>query len=123
MASFNNCPPYQYLNPNFGISAAFGRVIARLARYLPMMPDSKGQPWGPPDPTRELVDRRRPGRHDYENERLLRLLRNPSADPNPDSIEPAPDTPNDEPERFSLRAAVFAMVVFWGVAALVALML
>jgi hypothetical protein len=88
-----------------------------------MMPGSKRRPWGPPDPTRELGDRRRPGRHDYENERLLRLLRNPSADPDPDPIEPAPDIRNDEQERFSLRATVFAMVVFWGVAALVALML
>jgi hypothetical protein len=87
------------------------------------MPGSKGQPWGPPDPTRELRDRRRPGRHDYENERLLRLLRNPSADPDPDSIEPAADTPNVEPERFSLRAAVLAMAVFWGVTALVIVML
>jgi hypothetical protein len=87
------------------------------------MPGSKGQPWGPPYPTRELRDRRRPGRHDYENERLLRLLRNPSADPDPGSIEPAPDIPNVEPERFSLRATVLAAVVFWSTAALVAILL
>jgi hypothetical protein len=87
------------------------------------MPGSKGQPWGPPDPIHELSDRRRPGRHDYENERLLRLLRNPSADPAPDSIQPAPDVSNAEPERFSLRGTILAVAAFWGVVALVAALL
>jgi hypothetical protein len=87
------------------------------------MPGSKAQPWGPPDPTRELGDRRRPGRHDYDNERLLRLLGNPSTALDHDSTDPVPEPPKLEPERFSLRAAILAMAVFWGVVALVAVML
>jgi hypothetical protein len=88
-----------------------------------MMPRSKGQPWGPPNPTHELGDRRRPGRHDFENDRLLRLLPNPLGDPEADSTDPAPEPPNLEPAHFSLRATVLAAVVLWSAAALAAIRL
>jgi len=88
-----------------------------------MMPGSKAQPWGSLDPTHELGDRRRPGRHDFENDRLLRLLRNPSGDPEADSTDPALAPSNFEPARFSLRATLLAAVVFWSAAASVAILL
>jgi hypothetical protein len=88
------------------------------------MPRSTGQPtpWGPPDPTHE-TDRRRPGRHDYENERLLRLLRDPLAEPDPDSTDPTLLPPRVEPQRLSLRATVLAVLAFWCFAVLIAVLL
>jgi hypothetical protein len=77
------------------------------------------QPRGEPPPERDTKhkpDRRRDDRQDYDNEHLLRLLRNPLAFTNAadEKGEPTADPRPRPPWLFPLLAAL----LFWGVVVL-----
>jgi hypothetical protein len=61
-------------------------------------------------------DRRRAGRQEFDNHRLLRLLREPHADAAPGSIDPALPPPAVTRAPSSWGAVVLAAFIFWALA-------
>jgi hypothetical protein len=75
-----------------------------------------------PNPEQEN-DRRRAGRQEFDDHRLLRLLRDPLAGSVPGSIDPALPPPTLMRVPSSWGAAVLGALIFWGLAAALVVLL
>ena len=102
----------------------FGSVRMQFTDHLLVMPISKGQtPPGVSPNLEHEFGRRRVGRQEFDNHRLLRLLRDPLSGSAQGSIDLALLPPTLKFVPSSLGATVLAAFILWGlIAALVVLL-